>query len=144
MAAFRAASALIQSEQLFSFAAICFAQEIAHMELDGIFRNIEPLCDLFIGTAADHHSEYVRLTLGQVIACSKGLDVVHLRRNGVHIHSVIQMKEEKDTYNKKQCHHGDKDHRPAAEHDSRRSTCSISETAPHEADAGQMCEILAF
>ena len=118
MAAFRAASALIQSEQLFSFAAICFTQQIAHMELDGIFRNIEPLCDLFIGTAADHHSEYVRFTLRQVITCSKSLDVVYLGRNRMHIHRVIQMKEEKDADDKKQCHHSNEDHRSAAEHNS--------------------------
>ena len=118
MAAFRAASALIQSEQLFSFAAICFAQEIADMEFNGIFRNIEPICYFLIGTAADHHSEYVCFTLRQVITCSKSLDVVYLGRNRMHIHRVIQMKEEKDADDKKQCHHSNEDHWSAAEHDS--------------------------
>ena len=118
MTALRAARAVIvQSEQLFSFAAICFTQEIADMELDSVFRYVKLFSYFLIGAALDNKPEDIGFSLREIIAGGKSLNIIYLRSR-LHIQGVIEMEKQKDAYNKKQCHHGDKDHRSAAEHNS--------------------------
>ena len=69
MTALRAARAvIIQSEQLFSFAAICFTQEIADMELDSVFRYVKLFGYFLVGAALGYKPEDISLTLREIIA----------------------------------------------------------------------------
>ena len=64
MIAFRAARAVIvQSEQLFPFAAIRFAQEVADVELDSVFRYVKLFGYFLVGAALGYKPEDISLTL---------------------------------------------------------------------------------